>query len=116
MLLAIPDGEERRAREFYVDVLGLIEVIRPEALGGNAGGWFQGGPVMVHLDVDPDFHAARKAHPAILVTDLGFLTARCEAAGHRVKHGVKLPGFDRIHVCDPFGNRLEFMQIDRAMP
>jgi hypothetical protein len=27
---------------------------------------------------------------------------------------VKLPGFERIHVYDPFGNRLEFMQLERA--
>jgi hypothetical protein len=99
-----------------VDVLGLTEVVRPESLGGNGGGWFQGGPVMVHLDVDPDFHPARKAHPAIVVSDLDSLIARCEAAGHPVKRAAKLPGWDRMHVSDPFGNRLEFMQVDRAAP
>ena len=110
VLLAMPDGEERRAREFYVDVLGLTEVVRPETLGGRGGGWFSAGPVMVHLGVEHDFHAARMAHPAILVDSLSAFVARCESHGCAIEPAVKLPGFDRVHVYDPFGNRLEFMQ------
>src|SRR3954451_19871609 len=81
VLLAMPDGEERRAREFYVDVLGFTEIVRPETLGGRGGGWFRAGPVMLHLGVEPEFHPARMAHPAFVVSDLAPLTARCEAAG-----------------------------------
>lgn len=110
VLLAMPDGEERRAREFYVDVLGLTEVIRPESLGGRGGGWFRAGPVMVHLGVEADFHAARMAHPAILVDSLETFVARCESRGCAIEPAVTLPGFERVHVYDPFGNRLEFMQ------
>lgn len=110
VLLVMRDGEERRAREFYVDVLGFTEVVRPETLGGRGGGWFRAGPVMIHLGVEREFHAARMAHPAILVSDLAQLIRRCEANGFPIEAAVKLPGFDRVHVYDPFGNRLEFMQ------
>jgi catechol 2,3-dioxygenase-like lactoylglutathione lyase family enzyme len=110
VLLAMPDGEERRAREFYVDLLGFTEVIRPESLGGRGGGWFRAGAVMVHLGVEREFHAARMAHPAILVESLAAFVARCEALGCPVEPAVELPRFDRVHVYDPFGNRLEFMQ------
>ena len=109
----MPDGQERRAREFYVDVLGFTEVIRPEVFGGRGGGWFRGGLVMIHLGVEADFRAARMAHPAIVVEDLEPLIARCEAAGHPIEPALKLPGFDRLHVYDPFGNRLEFMMLER---
>jgi catechol 2,3-dioxygenase-like lactoylglutathione lyase family enzyme len=110
VLLAMPDGEERRAREFYVDVLGFAEVIRPESLGGRGGGWFRAGTVMIHLGVEREFRAAAMAHPAILVDSLADFVARCGALGCPIEPAVKLPGFDRVHVYDPFGNRLEFMQ------
>jgi catechol 2,3-dioxygenase-like lactoylglutathione lyase family enzyme len=106
----MPQGEERRARAFYVDLLGLTEVIRPEVLGGRGGGWFRGGPVMIHLGVDEAFRPARVPHPAIVVADLASLVLRCEAGGHPVEPALALPGFERVHVYDPFGNRLEFMQ------
>ncbi len=110
VLLAMPAGEERRARAFYVDVLGFTEVVRPEALGGRGGGWFRAGPVMLHLGVEPNFRPASMAHPAFLVSSLAPLIARCEAAGHEIEPAVVLPGFNRVHVYDPFGNRLEVME------
>jgi len=110
VLIAIPAGQERRAREFYVDVMGFTEVVRPEALGGTGGGWFRAGAVMLHLGVDPNFRGAAMAHPAFLVSPLAPLIARCEAAGHPTKPAEKLPGFNRVHVLDPFGNRIELME------
>lgn len=108
--LIIPDGKERRAREFYVDVLGFTEIVRPESLGGRGGGWFRHGPVNLHLGSERDFHPVSKGHPAWLVPDLAAIVARCEAAGHAIEPAVKLPGFERVHVYDPFGNRLELME------
>jgi len=110
VLLAMPRGEERRAREFYVDVLGFTEILRPETLGGRGGGWFRAGPVMLHLGVESEFYPARMAHPAFVVSNLAPLIARCEAAGHPIEPAVALPGFTRVHVYDPFGNRLELME------
>jgi catechol 2,3-dioxygenase-like lactoylglutathione lyase family enzyme len=110
VLLVIPDGQERRAREFYVDVLGFTEILRPESLGGRGGGWFRAGPVHLHLGVEREFRAARMAHPAWVVVDLAALISRCEAAGHPIEQAVPLPGFKRVHVYDPFGNRLELME------
>ena len=112
VLLAIPAGEERRARKFYVDVLGFTEVVRPESLGGTGGGWFRAGAVNLHLGSAKEFTPARLAHPALLVSDLAPLIARCEAAGHRTIPAEKLPGFTRVHVHDPFGNRIELMARD----
>jgi len=108
--LIIPEGKERRAREFYVDVLGFTEIERPESLGGRGGGWFRHGAVQLHLGAERDFHPVSKGHPAWIVPDLATLVARCEAAGHPIEPAVKLPGFERVHVYDPFGNRLELMQ------
>ena len=108
--ITIPHGEERRAREFYVDVLGFTEIVRPESLGGRGGGWFRNGPVNLHLISARDFQPTRPGHPAWLVPDLDTVIARCESAGHAIEQAVPLPGFDRVHVYDPFGNRLELME------
>jgi len=110
--IAIPADGERRARAFYVDVLGFVEIVRPESLGGSGGGWFVAGGVNLHLGVGEPFHPTAKGHPAILTRDLSPLRARLDAAGVKIEPAAKLPGFDRFHVRDPFGNRIEFMQRD----
>jgi catechol 2,3-dioxygenase-like lactoylglutathione lyase family enzyme len=108
--LAIPVGAEDVARAFYGGVLGMREVPKPEAMAGRGGAWFVDGPVTIHLSREDDFRPARKAHPALLVDDLAAMIARCEAAGAELRRDVPLAGYERIHVFDPFGNRIELMQ------
>jgi catechol 2,3-dioxygenase-like lactoylglutathione lyase family enzyme len=108
--LVMPPGGEDAARAFYADVLGLEEVSKPGALAGRGGAWFQTGSVRLHLGVEADFRPARKAHPALEVDDLAALIARCESAGHPVTRDVMVAGMDRVHVLDPFGNRIELLE------
>jgi len=108
--LAIPPGEETAARQFYSGLLGLSEVARPDVLAGRGGVWFQGGTAQVHLGVEPDFRPARKAHPALVVCHLAGLVERLRAAGVPVTADVPLSGMERVHVSDPFGNRLELVE------
>lgn len=105
--LAMPEGGEDRARDFYVGRLGLQEVEKPPALQGRGGVWFEGGGVKVHLGVDRPFAPARKAHPAFVVADL--------AAAHVALGGGEisaLPGLRRFYFADPFGNRIEILAYD----
>ena len=108
--LAMPAGLEDSARTFYVGVLGLIEETKPANLVGRGGVWFRGGALRLHLGVDPDFHPAKKAHPAILVSGLADLVARCRDAGFPPVLDEPLEGFDRVYVLDPFGNRIELIE------
>lgn len=108
--IAMPAGREEEACAFYAGVLGLAEVEKPAALSRRGGCWFESGTVKVHLGVDPDFHPAAKAHPAFLVGDLAVMERRALAADAIVKRDVALDGYARIHVFDPFGNRIELMQ------
>jgi catechol 2,3-dioxygenase-like lactoylglutathione lyase family enzyme len=110
--LAIPPGSEDRARAFYVGVLGLREVPKPDSLTGRGGAWLVGGSVKLHLGVEEDFRPARKAHPALLVDGLDELERRCIAAGGEVSRDVPLEGFRRLHIFDPFGNRIELLERD----
>ena len=109
--IAIPPGGEDQARGFYVHVLGFVEIPKPAELAKRGGAWFQVGKVQLHLGVEADFRAARKAHPAFLVTDLDELVRKIESAGFETDSSQPpLDGYKRIHVFDPFGNRIELME------
>jgi len=108
--LAMPAGREDEARQFYSVLLGIPETAKPAALAGRGGVWFESGRVKLHLGVDEDFRPARKAHPALLVTDLRALVERLGHAGVPIVEAEPLAGYDRVHVADPFGNRLELME------
>jgi catechol 2,3-dioxygenase-like lactoylglutathione lyase family enzyme len=108
--LAMPAGEEERARAFYRDILGLPETPKPSHLAKRGGCWFETDRVKIHLGVDQDFHPATKAHPGLLVSDLQAIIDRCQQKGWEIVNDVPLVGYERIFLNDPFGNRLEFLQ------
>jgi catechol 2,3-dioxygenase-like lactoylglutathione lyase family enzyme len=107
--LAMPPGGEDAATTFYEGVLGLSRVPKPAHLEKRGGCWFGDGDVRVHLGVEVDFRPARKAHPALLVDDLDVLSRRLEDAGHPVREGDGVEGFEQRYVDDPFGNRIELL-------
>ena len=108
--LAMPAGEEPRARVFYVEALGMDELPKPADLAARGGAWFASGPVQLHLGVETPFAPARKAHPALRCADLAGLLARLEAGGVPVTMGGTFEdGATHAYVNDPFGNRLELI-------
>jgi catechol 2,3-dioxygenase-like lactoylglutathione lyase family enzyme len=109
--LAMPPGEEDRARAFYGGVLGMCETPKPPVLAVRGGVWFEAGAVKVHLGVEQDFRPARKAHPAFLVEGLDALATRCTENGSPISYDEPLAGYRRLHVADPFGNRIELMEV-----
>jgi catechol 2,3-dioxygenase-like lactoylglutathione lyase family enzyme len=109
--IAMPAGEEEKARAFYVDLLGFTEIPKPSELAKRGGAWFQSENVQLHLGVESDFHPAHKAHPAFLVDDLDSLIANVQNAGYEIDASQPpLAGYKRAHVFDPFGNRIELME------
>lgn len=110
--VAMPPGEEAKARAFYVDVLGMQELVKPAALAARGGCWFAGGDgasVQIHCGIEPDFRPAKKAHPAVLIVGIDELAERIEGAGGKVRWDDDLEGLRRFFCEDPFGNRLEFI-------
>jgi catechol 2,3-dioxygenase-like lactoylglutathione lyase family enzyme len=110
ILLAMPPGEEAKARAFYSGVLLLTEKVKPAALAARGGAWFTNGTIEVHLGVEKDFRAARKAHPAFVVRDLAGFVARARRHGCEIAEDEPLPGYERVFIYDPFGNRLELIE------
>lgn len=109
--LAMPPGEEDAARGFYTGLLGLPEAAKPPKLAARGGCWFEAPGVKVHLGVEADFRPAKKAHPALLVDDLAGMAAALEAAGVATTPDDPVGGRARCYVSDPFGNRIELMQV-----
>ncbi len=110
--LAMPEGEEEKAREFYAIGLGLglTEVPKPDNLKSRAGAWFESGSLRVRLGIDPAFRPARKAPPAFVVAGLAALRQRLSDLGHAMEEAEPLDGIARCYVFDPFGNRIELME------
>jgi catechol 2,3-dioxygenase-like lactoylglutathione lyase family enzyme len=108
--LAIPEGAEDLCRHFYVDLLGLAEVPKPPGLAGRGGLWLESGPVKIHLGVEDDFRPARKAHPALAVSDLDSLAQRLSAPGCQPIWDDAIAEIRRFYVADPVGNRIEVME------
>jgi len=109
--IAMPVGEEDKARAFYINLLGFVEIPKPAELAKRGGAWFESGSVQLHLGVETDFKAARKAHPAFIVSDLDPLIAAIQNADYETDTSQPpLDGYKRAHVFDPFGNRIELME------
>jgi catechol 2,3-dioxygenase-like lactoylglutathione lyase family enzyme len=107
--LAMPAGREEEARQFYSALLGIPEVPKPVERAKRGGAWFESDAVKLHLGVEADFRPARKAHPALLVAGLAAIVERLRRAGIQVLDEER-PGYHRVYVHDPFGNRLELME------
>ncbi len=108
--LAMPVGAEDLARAFYSGVLGLAEIPKPAVLAVRGGVWFQCGGAQLHLGADSGFQAAKKAHPALLVSDFAGFAARLESRGIALKPEDDVGGRSRATIADPFGNRVELIQ------
>jgi catechol 2,3-dioxygenase-like lactoylglutathione lyase family enzyme len=109
--IAAPEGCESAARDFYGSVLGMKEIEKPPVLRARGGCWFECGSQQVHIGVERDFQAAKKAHAAFAVHNLDELRETLRARGITVLDDDNLPGAPRFYAEDPWGNRLEFIEL-----
>ena len=112
--LAMPPGRESEAEAFYAGFLGFVRIPKPEPMAARGGAWFASGPVALHLGVEADFRAARKAHPALVVRDLATLVAAAAAQTIAVRPNPDQPEGAGYYIDDPFGNRIELIDAEAA--
>ncbi len=110
--LAGPPGCETAARRFFGELLGLAELEKPESLRARGGVWFRVGRQQLHVGVEQEFAAARKAHPAFAVSRYDELVSRLRSAGAPVADDASIPGVRRCFVDDPWGNRIELVAVE----
>jgi catechol 2,3-dioxygenase-like lactoylglutathione lyase family enzyme len=109
--IAIPAEAEATARHFYLEILALPELPKPEVLRPNGGFWCQLGSQQLHITLSKAPDRSDKAHLAYVVDDLNHWRLRLEAAGIQIQASVQLPGMERFECRDPFGNRMEFLRL-----
>lgn len=110
--ITIPTGGEAEARAFYCGMLGLVEAPKPKSLQGRGGLWLLTGNGEMRLGIEDGVdRRPRRAHVARQVLDLAAPRSRLEAAGVAIQESVPIPGMDRFEFRDPFGNRMELLQV-----
>ena len=103
-------AELAAARDFYVGFLGMKEIARPDVFKSD-GFWFHAGEREMHIGVEENVdRLATRAHVAYEVTGLAEWRAKIEAKGLPIKDQPKIPGYERFHFRDPFGNNVELIQ------
>jgi catechol 2,3-dioxygenase-like lactoylglutathione lyase family enzyme len=108
--LAMPRGEEGRARGYFGGILGLEESEKPAALARRGGVWFLlPDGRQIYLGVEETFRPSEKAHPAFVCAALDNLALRLGEHGYPVRWDGELAPRRRFYSEDPFGNRLEFL-------
>jgi catechol 2,3-dioxygenase-like lactoylglutathione lyase family enzyme len=106
--ICIPKGREDEARAFYTNVIGLKEIPKPASLAANGGLWYQLADIELHLGVEPEIITRR--HPAFEITDVPAARALLEKKVKIVEE-PDIPGRIRFAFIDPFGNKIELLQM-----
>lgn len=110
IMLCIPPGTEQQAREFYGGVLGLEELTDLGYPLPHGAIWYQIGDIQLHIRAE-DVHAISQRHPAFEVDNLEEARALLEKHGIAIKNDSKIPDRNRFSFRDPFGNRIELIEM-----
>ena len=118
--VACPPGGEDAARRFYADGLGMAEVDKPAELACArrrlVPGVRRAGAVAaeIHVGVEDPFRPARKAHPALVLSDEAELAGVGERLARSDSRSTtparQLPGSCPLPHLRRHGNRVEIMR------
>lgn len=107
--ICVPHEKLEEARLFYTRVIGLQPTERPDVFSSN-GYWFKVAGVELHIGVEDSLPRSIR-HTAFEVSNIA------AARMHLVKNSVEIveepliPGRERFAFIDPFGNRIELLQL-----
>lgn len=110
--ITIPIGAEEQAREFYCTFLGIPEIPKPESLQERGGFWLLLDSFQIHVGSEEGIARSKtKSHLAYEVKDLNAWRKKLESYGVDIIDGIRIPNFERFEFRDPFGNRVEFLEM-----
>jgi catechol 2,3-dioxygenase-like lactoylglutathione lyase family enzyme len=98
------------ARVFYTNIIGLEPIERPDHIFDTPGYWFNIGDAQLHLGVEKPLPFTSR-HTALEVTDIVSAKKHLEANGVEILAQEKIPGWERFAFTDPFGNRMELLEV-----
>ena len=108
--ISVAPGQAEAVRQFYGKLLGMPEIAVPDILTGRGLIWFAVGDRELHVAVEDNINRlATSTHLAYEVADVAALRQHLLDAGYALIEQPRLSGYDRFHLTDPFGNRVEFI-------
>jgi catechol 2,3-dioxygenase-like lactoylglutathione lyase family enzyme len=111
--ITVPRNCETQARHFYCEILGLREIEKPENRRKNGGFWAQVGGVQLHVGLEDDVVRTKtKAHVAFRTENLAAWRKRIQDLQIEVLDSPPFPNATAFEFRDPFGNRVEIIQVD----
>ena len=106
----VPTADLERARDFYVNFMGMRQTPRPSTFTSN-GIWLNAGVFEIHIGLEDGVDRFKtRAHVAYEVNDIRAWRAKVSEAGHAMREQPLIPGHDRFQFRDPFGNMIEIIQ------
>lgn len=108
--VCVPPERLEEARLFYGDVIGLEQIYRPDHLFSSAGYWFNVGDLQLHIGVETALPRTIR-HVAMEVADIDAARQLLEVHNVELVEEPIIPGRTRFAFIDPFGNRMELLQI-----
>ncbi|OQW53673.1 MAG: glyoxalase [Proteobacteria bacterium SG_bin7] len=112
--ITVPKDSEKNAKSFYCEFLGLKEIPKPENRKMNGGFWLQVGNTEVHIGLEDGLDRTKtKAHVCYEVNNLDFWKKRFLEKNIEVFETLPLPNARSLKFRDPFGNRVEVLQVTK---
>lgn len=106
--ISAPRNSADRVRQFYADLLELVEIEAPEGLAGREGLWFSLGTTPLHVAFEGYGFGNEPRFLALTVDDLDVMH---EALRQRIapieKDADQEGNLQRLKFNDPFGNHIE---------
>ena len=107
--ICVPKEKEDEARAFYGGVMGLKEIPKPQSLIANGGMWYEIADIELHIGIEVAMPRSRR-HSAFEISDVAEARKFLEDKVQIVEEPV-IPGRVRFAFIDPFGNKIELLQM-----
>ncbi|OJW17361.1 VOC family protein [Mucilaginibacter sp. 44-25] len=108
--ICVPPEKLEEARAFYSEIIGIELIERPDHLFSSAGYWFNIGNVQLHIGVEPALPRSIR-HTAFEVEDVDAARQLLQKNNIEIIEEPVIPGRRRFAFIDPFGNRMELLQL-----
>ncbi|HEY0245340.1 MAG TPA: VOC family protein [Mucilaginibacter sp.] len=109
--ISVPPERLEEARIFYTNVIGLSPTNRPDEVFDTTGYWFTITDIELHIGTEQAQPRSIR-HYAFEVDDLAAARKHLKNNGVELAEEPVIPGRMRFSFIDPFGNRVELLQLD----
>ncbi|OGT32073.1 MAG: glyoxalase [Gammaproteobacteria bacterium RIFCSPHIGHO2_12_FULL_35_23] len=115
--ITVSRDQEQAALQFYCEFLGMKQIAKPPVLAGRGGFWLQLAGLQIHIGLEDHVNRYQtKAHIAYEVKNLEAWRTKLINHGIEITASIPIPGRNRFEFRDPFGNRVEFIEMKDAHP